>query len=180
MVWANNLQATPEIKPPIASIKTQADAEFWQKRLGARLIIYGKLGGTPQDTEFYPSFYYRSDRVSELPDLDSGHHPFGAPIKIEYADDVDTALEHLQYKSDLSQRAEAFVWLLTALTQVSANVPDAALATLQSAEQRIQAWNNPQLASILYYYMGSTALQVPDLAEAKRAFTEPCATPSRL
>jgi hypothetical protein len=172
VVWANKLLDMPAIKPPIAPIKIQADAEFWQKRLGARLIIYGKLSGTPQDTTLQPSFYYRSDRVSELPDLDSGHHPFGGPVKIEFADDVDTALEHLQLKSDLSQRAEAFVWLITALTQVSANAPDAALATLRSAEQHMQGWNHPQLASILYYYMGSTALQVPDLAEAKRAFTQ--------
>jgi hypothetical protein len=172
VVWANKLQETPAIKPPIGPIKTREQAEFWQKRLGARLVIYGQLSGTPDDTEFTPSFYYRSDRVSELPDLDSGHHPFGAPLRIEFADDVDTALEHLKQRSDLSQRAEAFVWLISALTQVSANAPDAALATLRSAEQRVEGWNSPQLAAILHYYMGSVALQVPDLAEAKRAFTE--------
>jgi hypothetical protein len=172
LVWANDLPGVPPIKPPIAPLRSQTDVEKWQERLNARLIIYGKLIGDANNTQFVPAFSYRSEQVSELPDIDSGHHPFGEPVPIASADDAVTALERLQVQSDLGQRSEAFVWLITALTQANAKLPEAALATLQAAQDKIGGEQHPQLAAILSYYMGLTALQIPNLPVAQQAFTQ--------
>ena len=90
------------------------------------ILIYGKLVGDPNNTELVPAFSYSSPQVSELPDIDSGHHPFGEPVPIAAADDAVTAMQSLQIQSDLGQRSEAFVWLITALTQANAKLPEAA------------------------------------------------------
>ena len=171
LVWANDLPNIPPIKPPIAPLRSRTDADLWQDRLNATLLIYGKLVGDPNHTQLVPEFAYSSPQVSELPDIDSGHHPFGAPVPIAAADDAATAMLSQQTQPELGRRAEAFVWLITALTQANAKLPEAALATLQTAQTKIGAEDNPQLKAIFSYYEGLTALQIPNLPAAQAAFT---------
>ncbi|MFN8466062.1 MAG: hypothetical protein U0X20_10945 [Caldilineaceae bacterium] len=171
LVWANDLPGIPPIKPPIAPLRSKTDADLWQDRLNATLLIYGRLVGDPNNTQLVPEFSYSSPQVSELPDIDSGHHPFGAPVSIAAADDAATAMLSQQTQPDLGRRAEAFVWLITALTQANAKLPEAALATLQTAQAKIGAEDHSQLKAIFAYYEGLTALQIPNLPAAHAAFT---------
>ena len=171
LVWANDLPGVPPIKPPIAPLRSRTDADLWQDRLNASLLIYGRLVGDPNHTQLVPEFSYSSPQVSELPDIDSGHHPFGAPVPIASADDARTAMESLKVQSDLGQRSEAFIWLITALTQANAKLPESALATLQAAQAKIGADDHSELKSIFSYYEGLTALQIPNLPVAAAAFT---------
>jgi hypothetical protein len=171
LVWANDLPGVPPIKPPIAPLLSKTDADLWQNRLNATLLIYGRLVGDPNNTQLVPEFAYISPQVSELPDIDSGHHPFGAPVPIASADDAATAMLSQQTQPDLGRRAEAFVWLITALTQANAKLPEAALATLQTAKAKIGAEDPSGLKAIFSYYEGLTALQIPNLPAAQAAFT---------
>ena len=172
LVWANDLPGVPPIKPPIDPLRSQSDADRWQARLNARLLIYGKLVGDPDNMQLVPAFSYSSAQVSALPDIDSGHHPFGAPLPIASADDAVTALESLKVQSDLGQRSEAFVWLITALTQANAKLPEAALATLQAAQAKLGGEPHSELKAIFSYYEGLTALQIPNLPAAQQAFAQ--------
>ena len=171
LVWANDLPGVPPIKPPIAPLRSKTDADLWQDRLNATLLIYGKLVGDPNSTQLVPEFSYISPQVSELPDIDSGHHPFGAPVPIASADDAATAMLSQQTQPDLGRRAEAFVWLITALTQANAKLPEAALATLQAAQDKIGGDPHSDLRTIFSYYEGLIALQIPNLPAAQGAFT---------
>ena len=78
---------------------------------------------------------------------------------------------HYKVQSDLGQRSEAFVWLITALTQANAKLPEAALATLQAAQAKIGAETALGVKGNLLLLRGFDRAADSQLARSAAAFT---------
>ncbi|MFN2201766.1 MAG: hypothetical protein ACK2UO_11190 [Caldilineaceae bacterium] len=189
VAWSNDWPVADQIKPPMKPIpiafqkndaaegrasidcKTNLSAEEWLSRLRAHLVVFGELEDSDQETELKLSFYYQAP-VDNLPDITLDYHPFGSSIPIPNADSPVLAEAGLSDSAQLDKRVAALVHLVDALASVVNGNPQAALRKFEDtvSELDLAAWDEPQVSSTLYYYMGQAALQVPDLAKARDAF----------
>lgn len=176
-IWHNGA-AEATLDPPIAPIRDTADAECWRSSLGASILIFGSLLDTPDGTKLQLAFQYGDVNVANAPDIALGHHPFARPVSIPKADYPQQAKRILERGENvpLAEYARALLFLTEALVRQEATGPRAALAVFEEAEKVLGlgdsvSWEvHPDVNSIMYFYMGQTALQVPDFDATQRAF----------
>ncbi len=159
-----NLPVAYAIRPPeqtcpiegnTREAREQAAAELAEK-IGAHILIYGKIVKDGSRTEFSPEFYVNPQWLLQTQEV-TGEYELGKPLRLP----EPLQLDELALSNNLafSARSNALVLITIGLAQYSTDNYRDALSTFQKAEA-LPGWLPNAGKEVIYLMLGNTSLRI--------------------